>query len=195
MAQWLRGTVAHKRRWNDTHYSLVISASGPSFVAGQGVRVWMDLDGERVGRPYSLVNPPHQAKHEIFFNIVPDGPLSGELAALEAGDREHAVETDLAHMPRDLARTEAAHHIEREPLRQVERVDLVLGEHRLAQHPAPGAAGPRAVGPPQGQSLGGRPGPLRGRRPQRPVAERPAGGAVAAGPRARARGRVLVRLP
>jgi ferredoxin--NADP+ reductase len=86
MAQWLRGTVAHTRRWNDTHYSLVISASGPSFVAGQFIRVGMDLDGERVGRPYSLVNPPHQAEHEIFFNIVPDGPLSGELAALEAGD-------------------------------------------------------------------------------------------------------------
>ena len=86
MAQWLRGRVAQKRRWSDTHYSLVISANGPSFVAGQFIRIGMDLDGERVGRPYSLINPPHQAEHEIFFNIVPDGPLSGELAALEAGD-------------------------------------------------------------------------------------------------------------
>ena len=86
MAQWLNGTVTRKRRWSDTHYSLVISADGPGFVAGQFIRVGMDLDGERVGRPYSLVNPPQQAEHEIFFNVVPDGPLSGNLAALEAGD-------------------------------------------------------------------------------------------------------------
>ena len=86
MTQWLSGTVADKRRWSDTHYSLVIDADGPGFVAGQFVRVAMDLDGERVGRPYSLINPPHQAGHEIFFNVVPDGPLSGRLAELEAGD-------------------------------------------------------------------------------------------------------------
>ncbi len=86
MAQWLSGKVTHKRRWSDTHYSLVIDAEGPSFVAGQFVRIGMDLDGERVGRPYSLINPPHRTGHEIFFNVVPDGPLSARLAALEAGD-------------------------------------------------------------------------------------------------------------
>ena len=47
----------------------------------------MDLGDERVGRPYSLVNPPHEPLLEIFFNIVPEGPLSRELAALEVGDR------------------------------------------------------------------------------------------------------------
>ena len=86
MAQWLSGKVARKTRWNDTHYSLVIAADGPAFVAGQFVRVGMDLGDERVGRPYSLVNPPHEPLLEIFFNVVPEGPLSSELAALEHGD-------------------------------------------------------------------------------------------------------------
>lgn len=86
MAQWLSGRVARKTQWNDTHYSLVIAADGPSFVAGQFIRVGMDLGDERVGRPYSLVNPPQEPELEIFFNIVPEGPLSRELAALEAGD-------------------------------------------------------------------------------------------------------------
>ena len=86
MAQWLSGTVARKTRWNDTHYSLVIAADGPAFVAGQFIRVGIDLGDERVGRPYSLVNPPHERELEIFFNIVPEGPLSRELAALESGD-------------------------------------------------------------------------------------------------------------
>jgi len=86
MTQWLSGRVAHKTRWNDTHYSLAIAADGPPFIAGQFVRIGIDVRGERVGRPYSLVNPPHEPLLEIFFNIVPDGPLSRELAALEAGD-------------------------------------------------------------------------------------------------------------
>ncbi|MDJ0740285.1 MAG: ferredoxin--NADP reductase [Gammaproteobacteria bacterium] len=86
MAEWLKGQVARKTRWNDTHYSLAIDAEGPDFVAGQFIRVGMDLGSERVGRPYSLVNPPHEPLLEIFFNVVPEGPLSSELAALDVGD-------------------------------------------------------------------------------------------------------------
>jgi len=86
MAQWLSGRVARKTRWNDTHYSLAIAAEGPDFVAGQFIRIGIDLGDERVGRPYSLVNPPHEPLLEIFFNIVPEGPLTRRLAALETGD-------------------------------------------------------------------------------------------------------------
>ena len=93
--QWLSGRVARKTRWNDTHYSLAIAAEGPSFTAGQFIRVGMDLGEERVGRPYSLVNPPHEPLLEIFFNIVPEGPLSSKLAALETGD--HIWLTDAAN--------------------------------------------------------------------------------------------------
>ncbi len=86
MAEWKLGRVANKTQWNDTHYSLAIEADGPEFLAGQFIRVGLDLDDERVGRPYSLVNPPHAEHFEIFFNIVPEGPLSSRLAAMEAGD-------------------------------------------------------------------------------------------------------------
>lgn len=86
MAQWLTGTVARKTRWNETHYSLAIASDGPDFVAGQFIRVGMDVGDERVGRPYSLVNPPHEPLLEIFFNVIPEGPLTRRLAALEAGD-------------------------------------------------------------------------------------------------------------
>ncbi len=86
MAQWLSGRVARKTRWNDTHFSLAIDAESPPFVAGQFIRVGVDLEEGRVGRPYSLVNPPDSRLLEIFFNVVPEGPLSSRLAALEAGD-------------------------------------------------------------------------------------------------------------
>ena len=87
MAEWLDGQVARKTRWNETHYSLAIDVDGPTFVAGQFIRIGMDLGDERIGRPYSLVNPPHEPLLEIFFNVVPEGPLSSELAALDVGDR------------------------------------------------------------------------------------------------------------
>ena len=87
MAEWLHGQVARKTRWNETHFSLAIDADGPAFLAGQFIRVGIDLDDERVGRPYSLVNPPHERLLEIFFNVVPEGPLTRELAALDVGDR------------------------------------------------------------------------------------------------------------
>ena len=65
---------------------LAIEADAPAFTAGQFIRVGIDLEDGRVGRPYSLVNPPNERHLEIFFNVVPEGPLSSRLAALEPGD-------------------------------------------------------------------------------------------------------------
>ena len=86
MPDWLNGTIAGKTQWNDTHYSLAIEVEGPVFTAGQFVRVAMNIGEEVVGRPYSLVNAPHQRLFEIFFNIVPEGPLTSRLAELDVGD-------------------------------------------------------------------------------------------------------------
>ena len=85
MADWLTGKITHKKQWNDRLYSLRIAAEFSGFEAGQFVRVALDIDGERVARPYSLVNCPGEDL-EIYFNIVPEGPLSSRLAALEVGD-------------------------------------------------------------------------------------------------------------
>lgn len=76
MGEWLEVTVAETVRWNDGLYSLRFDAPLPAFKAGQFVRVGLDIDGERVARPYSLVNAPTETPHEIYFNVVPEGPLS-----------------------------------------------------------------------------------------------------------------------
>lgn len=86
MADWLKAKLTEKVQWSDELYSLRFEAPLPEFKAGQFVRVGLDIDGERVGRPYSLVNAPHESIHEIYFNIVPEGPLSPRLAELEKGD-------------------------------------------------------------------------------------------------------------
>lgn len=87
MEQWLEGVVTSKRRWNHRLYSLCFEAPLVGFKAGQFTRLALDGDAGRVARPYSLVNPPHQSPLEVYFNEVPEGPLSPRLADLEPGDR------------------------------------------------------------------------------------------------------------
>lgn len=86
MASWLSGKIVEKIQWNERLYSLRIKAGFQDFIPGQFVRLALDIDGERVARPYSLVNNPGDELLEIYFNIVPEGPLSPKLAELEVGD-------------------------------------------------------------------------------------------------------------
>ncbi len=86
MASWLNGRIIKKIQWNERLFSLRIQSDFKDFKAGQFVRVALDIDGERVARPYSLVNKPGDDYLEIYFNIVPEGPLSPRLAALEVND-------------------------------------------------------------------------------------------------------------
>jgi len=86
MADWLKSKVVEKIQWNDRLFSLRIESALKDFMAGQFIRVALDVNGERIARPYSLVNKPGEDYLEIYFNIVPEGPLSPRLAALEVND-------------------------------------------------------------------------------------------------------------
>lgn len=87
MTEWLEGTIVERKQWTDGLFSLRFEADLGGFKAGQFVRIALDIDGERVGRPYSLVNAPHEPLLEIYFNVVKGGPLSPRLAALQPGDK------------------------------------------------------------------------------------------------------------
>ncbi len=86
MSEWAQACVVERIHWNDALVSLRFEAGLESFSAGQFIRVGMDVDGERIGRPYSMVNAPHERPHEIHFNVVHDGPLSPRLARLQPGE-------------------------------------------------------------------------------------------------------------
>lgn len=75
-----------KRHWTDELYSLQIDAAVEPFRAGQFTRLALDIDGERVGRPYSFVNAPHEQPLEFYFITIPHGPLTDRLRRLEVGD-------------------------------------------------------------------------------------------------------------
>jgi ferredoxin--NADP+ reductase len=86
MSRWIEGRVINNRRWTSQLYSLQIDASIEPFKAGQFTRLGLDVDGERIARPYSFVNAPHERHIEIYSITVPAGPLSNRLFQLQAGD-------------------------------------------------------------------------------------------------------------
>src|SRR5438876_10689422 len=90
MSKWIEAKVVGKRRWTERLVSLQIAAPELTFIAGQFARLALPAPpGSKepmLGRPYSFVNAPDAAPHEFYFNVVPGGPLSPRLAALESGD-------------------------------------------------------------------------------------------------------------
>jgi ferredoxin--NADP+ reductase len=84
--KWLEGRVVENRRWTEALFSLRVEAPRLEFEAGQFVRIALDIDGERVARPFSFVNPPAEALLEFYGIVVPEGPLSPRLARLGKGD-------------------------------------------------------------------------------------------------------------
>ena len=93
MSEWIQATVVERIRWNDALISLRFEAELDPFNAGQFIRAGMDIAGERIGRPYSMVNAPDERPHEIYFNVVREGPLSPRLAQLQPGEHFWVVPT------------------------------------------------------------------------------------------------------
>ena len=83
---WLRGTIVENRQWTESLFSLRVEGAKARFEAGQFVRIALDIEGERVARAFSFVNPPQDPVLEFYGVIVPQGPLSPRLARLEPGD-------------------------------------------------------------------------------------------------------------
>jgi ferredoxin/flavodoxin---NADP+ reductase len=91
MSKWLEGRVVGQTRWTDRLCSLQVRAPFGHFEAGQFTKLALDVDGERVARPYSLVNAPGAEPLEFYYNVVPEGPLSPRLAALREGETVHVA--------------------------------------------------------------------------------------------------------
>lgn len=87
MDQWAEGVVIENFHWNERLCSLRVRVELPGFKAGQFTRLALPHGEGMLARAYSLVNAPNDAVAEFYFNRVPEGPLSGRLHALQAGDK------------------------------------------------------------------------------------------------------------
>lgn len=86
MNDWVKARVVGKHQWAEGLYSLQFDAPIADYQAGQYIKVALDIEGERIGRPYSLVNAPQSRPLEIYFNEIVGGPLTPPLSALKPGD-------------------------------------------------------------------------------------------------------------
>ena len=83
---WTQGTVTENHHWTDKLYSLKISAEIEPFIAGQFTKLGLEVAGERIARPYSLVNSPEEPWLEFYSISIPSGSLSDRLMHLQPGD-------------------------------------------------------------------------------------------------------------
>ena len=86
MPQWVEGKIAENIHWTDNLFTLKIDADIDKFAAGQFTSVALDIDGERIARPYSFLNSPDQRPLEFFFYTAIEGKLSNALVKLKVGD-------------------------------------------------------------------------------------------------------------
>ena len=85
-SQLIAGRVLSNTALATRLYALRITAPLLPFEAGQFVRLELEIENEKIARPYSLVNAPGDPVAEVLFNTVPDGRLSNALARLRPGD-------------------------------------------------------------------------------------------------------------
>lgn len=86
-ANWTEGTVVRNTHRTQNLFSLQIEANVAPFEAGQYTSLALDVDGQRVAQPYSILSAPDERPLEFFFYTQLDGQLSARLSQLKAGDR------------------------------------------------------------------------------------------------------------
>lgn len=86
MDLWAQGRVVEKREWTEKLFTMRIEAPMNRFKPGQFARIALDINGERIARPYSCVNTPDEAYLEIYYNTVENGLLTTALLPMDVGD-------------------------------------------------------------------------------------------------------------
>ncbi|MEX2130395.1 MAG: FAD-binding oxidoreductase [Pseudohongiellaceae bacterium] len=86
MSEWVEGKVVENIHWTESLFSLRVDAPVDPYTAGQFTSLALDINGERVARPYSFLSSPDESPLEFFFYTAIDGILSNALIKLNPGD-------------------------------------------------------------------------------------------------------------
>ena len=87
MAAAFSETVTSVRHWTDSLFSFTTTRDAACrFKNGQFVMLGLQVDGRPLMRAYSIASPNYADELEFFSIKVPDGPLTGRLQHLSAGD-------------------------------------------------------------------------------------------------------------
>ena len=84
--KYLKAQIVRRHEITPDLFILEVSFEGQlPFVAGQYATLGVEVDGERIERPYSLCSSPYEPTLEFFVERVPNGELTPLLYALETG--------------------------------------------------------------------------------------------------------------
>ena len=86
MHEWVEGRVVNNVRHAGELFVLHVEAPVEPFLAGQFTKLGLNIGGELITRPYSMVNSPSEQMLEFYFNTVPNGDFSNRLSKLGDGD-------------------------------------------------------------------------------------------------------------
>lgn len=86
MSDWTRGRIANTIHWTSNLFSLQVEADFEPFEAGQYTLLGLDIDGQRVAEPYSILSAPQERPLEFFLYTRLEGDLSTSLSRLRVGD-------------------------------------------------------------------------------------------------------------
>ncbi len=86
MASWIEGKIVENIHWHSNLFSLKVDADIKPFSAGQFTSLALEINGEQIARPYSILSAPGEKPLEFFFYVATDGVLSNALVAKAPGD-------------------------------------------------------------------------------------------------------------
>ncbi len=83
---WVESKVLEHVKWTKDLASIKFENNIPKYIAGQFTKIGLDIEGEIISRPYSLVSSPDEDFLEVIYVNVPNGKLTPKLHSLVEGD-------------------------------------------------------------------------------------------------------------
>lgn len=87
MTEWVSGRITKIIYWTKNLFSVIINSPIDKFEAGQYAKISVNINGKKIRRAYSYVNPPNDKNLEFYLINIPSGKLSSKLYSLKVKDK------------------------------------------------------------------------------------------------------------
>lgn len=86
MTIWVTGTVVNIKHWTDQLFTIIVRAPIDMFIAGQFVKIRMNINNAIVQRAYSYLNAPDDPNLEFYITTISTGKMTPFLSSLHVNN-------------------------------------------------------------------------------------------------------------